>query len=127
MKADRLDRRYTRNQSGKRKVVVIVRERGGTSVPVLCWGRMPGRSNVLWRLRHNTDDSRLPYDRLNRVQTDASTGKAGQPTLPGLFRTYCGRAQLTPVTRNGPRSSVDYTYSKDACHRNPDSHRLDRV
>ena len=35
MKADRLDRRYTRNQSGKRKVVVIVRERGGNSVPAV--------------------------------------------------------------------------------------------
>jgi transposase-like protein len=35
MKADRLDRRYTRNQSGKRKVVVIIRERGGNSVPAV--------------------------------------------------------------------------------------------
>jgi transposase-like protein len=35
MKADRLDRRFTRNQSGKRKVVVILRERGGNSVPAV--------------------------------------------------------------------------------------------
>jgi transposase-like protein len=35
MKADRLDRRFTRNQSGKRKVVVIVRERSGNSVPAV--------------------------------------------------------------------------------------------
>src|SRR5256714_4623268 len=35
MKADRLDRRFTRNQSGKRKVVVIVRERDGNSVPAV--------------------------------------------------------------------------------------------
>src|SRR6266567_4895272 len=35
MKADRLDRRFTRNQSGKRKVVVIVRERGGNSIPAV--------------------------------------------------------------------------------------------
>lgn len=35
MKADRLDRRFTRNQSGKRKVVVIVRERDGASVPAV--------------------------------------------------------------------------------------------
>jgi len=33
VKAHRRDRRLTRNQSGKRKVVVIVRERGGNSVP----------------------------------------------------------------------------------------------
>jgi hypothetical protein len=32
MKAARLDRRYTRNQNCKRKVVVIARERGGNSV-----------------------------------------------------------------------------------------------
>jgi transposase-like protein len=35
MKADRLDRRFTRNQNGKRKVVVIIRERGGNSVPAV--------------------------------------------------------------------------------------------
>jgi transposase-like protein len=35
MKADRIDRRFTRNQNGKRKVVVIVRERGGNSVPAV--------------------------------------------------------------------------------------------
>jgi hypothetical protein len=34
-KEDRLDRRFTRNQNGKRKVVVIVRERGGNSVPAV--------------------------------------------------------------------------------------------
>src|SRR6202048_3339782 len=35
LKEDRIDRRFTRNQSGKRKVVVIVRERGGNSVPAV--------------------------------------------------------------------------------------------
>jgi transposase-like protein len=34
-KEHRRDRRFTRNQSGKRKVVVIVRERGGNSVPAV--------------------------------------------------------------------------------------------
>jgi hypothetical protein len=34
-KEDRLDRRFTRNQNGKRKVVVIVRARGGNSVPAV--------------------------------------------------------------------------------------------
>src|SRR6202022_4907022 len=29
LKEDRIDRRFARNQNGKRKVVVIVRERGG--------------------------------------------------------------------------------------------------
>jgi transposase-like protein len=34
-KEDRLDRRFTENQSGKRKVVVVIRERGGNSVPAV--------------------------------------------------------------------------------------------
>ena len=29
------DRRFARNQNGKRKVVIIVRERGGNSVPAV--------------------------------------------------------------------------------------------
>ena len=35
VKAHRRDRRFAGNQSGKRKVVVIVRERDGNSVPVV--------------------------------------------------------------------------------------------
>jgi len=35
LKADRLDRRLAANQTGKRKVVVIIRERGGNSVPAV--------------------------------------------------------------------------------------------
>ena len=35
LKENRVDRRYARNQNGKRKVVVIVRERGGNSVPAV--------------------------------------------------------------------------------------------
>ena len=35
LKADRIDRRFARHQNGKRKVVVIVRERGSNSVPAV--------------------------------------------------------------------------------------------
>src|SRR6202790_261967 len=35
LKEDRIDRRFARNQNGKRKVVVIIRERGGNSVPAV--------------------------------------------------------------------------------------------
>src|SRR5258708_21875130 len=35
LKEDRKDRRFSHNQSGKRKVVVIIRERGGNSVPAV--------------------------------------------------------------------------------------------
>src|SRR5947199_4205210 len=35
LKQDRIDRRFSRNQNGKRKVVIIVTERGGNSVPAV--------------------------------------------------------------------------------------------
>lgn len=35
LREDRVDRRYAMNQTGKRKVVVIVRERGGNSLPAI--------------------------------------------------------------------------------------------
>ena len=35
LKEDRKDRRFARNQNGKRKVVVIIRERSGNSVPAV--------------------------------------------------------------------------------------------
>src|SRR5277367_6181122 len=34
-KEDRRDRRFSENQSGKRKVVVVIRERGGNSIPAV--------------------------------------------------------------------------------------------
>ena len=35
LKENRRDRRLARNQTGKRKVVVVVRERGGNSIPAV--------------------------------------------------------------------------------------------
>ena len=35
LQENRRDRRFARNQTGKRKVVVMVRERGGNSVPAV--------------------------------------------------------------------------------------------
>jgi hypothetical protein len=52
LKEDRIDRRFVRNQNDKRKVVAIIRDRGGNSVPAVCralmspllpetwWGRL---------------------------------------------------------------------------------------
>jgi ISXO2-like transposase domain len=71
LKENRRDRRLARNQNGKRKVVVVVRERGGSSVPAVFKSEAKAmaflRSHVakgtilnaddpsgLWRLRHNT-------------------------------------------------------------------------
>src|SRR3954449_12824699 len=54
MKADRLDRRYTRNQSGKRKVVVIVRERGGNSVPAVFSSESRAASFIRARIAKGT-------------------------------------------------------------------------
>ena len=41
---NRRDRRFVRNQNGKRKVVVMVRERGGNSVPAVFNSRKPSAS-----------------------------------------------------------------------------------
>jgi transposase-like protein len=54
MKADRLDRRYTRNQSGKRKVVVIVRERDGNSVPAVFSSESRAASFIRARIAKGT-------------------------------------------------------------------------
>ena len=42
--ADRRDRRLTENQTGKRRVVVVMRERGGRTLPFAV--RSPGRTSV---------------------------------------------------------------------------------
>jgi transposase-like protein len=54
MKADRLDRRFTRNQSGKRKVVVIIRERGGNSVPAVFGSESAAASFIKARIAKGT-------------------------------------------------------------------------
>jgi transposase-like protein len=54
MKADRLDRRFTRNQSGKRKVVVIIRERGGNSVPAVFSSESRAASFIKARIAKGT-------------------------------------------------------------------------
>jgi hypothetical protein len=42
---DRRDRRFTENQSGKRKVVVVIRGRGGNTLPL----RQPGAVSLVTR------------------------------------------------------------------------------
>jgi transposase-like protein len=54
MKADRLDRRFTRNQSGKRKVVVIITERGGNSVPAVFSSESRAASFIKARIAKGT-------------------------------------------------------------------------
>jgi transposase-like protein len=68
MKADRLDRRYTRNQSGKRKVVVIVRERDGNSVPAVFSSESRAASSIRARIAKGTTvhaDEASAWDQLH--------------------------------------------------------------
>jgi transposase-like protein len=53
-KEDRLDRRFTRNQNGKRKVVVIIRERGGASVPAVFSSESRAASFIKARIAKGT-------------------------------------------------------------------------
>src|SRR5882757_6370494 len=54
LKEDRLDRRLARNQNGKRKVVVIIRERGGASVPAVFGSESQAASFIRARIAKGT-------------------------------------------------------------------------
>lgn len=54
MKENRRDRRLLRNQNGKRKVVVIVRERGGNSVPAVFNSESAASSFIRARIAKGT-------------------------------------------------------------------------
>jgi hypothetical protein len=54
LKEDRLDRRLSRNQTGKRKVVVIIRERGGASVPAVFTSESAAGSFIRARIAKGT-------------------------------------------------------------------------
>ena len=54
LKEDRLDRRFASNQSGKRKVVVVIRERGGNSVPAVFGSESQAASFIRARIAKGT-------------------------------------------------------------------------
>jgi hypothetical protein len=54
LKEKRLDRRFAANQNGKRKVVVIVRERGGASVPAVFGTESQAASFIRARIAKGT-------------------------------------------------------------------------
>jgi transposase-like protein len=54
LKEDRLDRRLAANQTGKRKVVVIIRERGGASVPAVFSSESAAGSFIRARIAKGT-------------------------------------------------------------------------
>jgi hypothetical protein len=54
LKEDRIDRRLSRNQNGKRKVVVIIRERGGASVPAVFASESAAGSFIRARIAKGT-------------------------------------------------------------------------
>ena len=54
LKEDRIDRRFAKNQNGKRKVVVIVRERGGNSVPAVFGSESQAASFIKARIAKGT-------------------------------------------------------------------------
>jgi transposase-like protein len=54
LKEDRIDRRFARNQNGKRKVVVVIRERGGNSVPAVFGSESQAASFIRARIAKGT-------------------------------------------------------------------------
>ncbi len=54
LKEDRIDRRLSRNQNGKRKVVIIIRERNGNSVPAVFGSESQAASFIRARIAKGT-------------------------------------------------------------------------
>jgi hypothetical protein len=54
LREDRIDRRFARNQNGKRKVVVVIRERGGNSVPAVFGSESQAASFIRARIAKGT-------------------------------------------------------------------------
>src|SRR5438876_8860081 len=54
LREDRIDRRFSRNQNGKRKVVVVIRERGGNSVPAVFGSESQAASFIRARIAKGT-------------------------------------------------------------------------
>jgi hypothetical protein len=54
LKEAHVDRRFARNQNGKRKVVVIIRERGGNSVPAVFSSESAAGSFIRARIAKGT-------------------------------------------------------------------------
>jgi transposase-like protein len=68
LRENRVDRRLAWNQTGKRKVVVIVRERGGSSVPAVFKSEGDALSFIAARVRKGTvvhADEATTWDRLH--------------------------------------------------------------
>jgi len=54
LKEDRIDRRFAHNQSGKRKAVIIIRERDGNSVPAVFGSESQAASFIRARIAKGT-------------------------------------------------------------------------
>ena len=101
---DRLDRRLTENQSGKRKVVVVIRERGGNTVPGVFKSEAQGlafiRSRVAKCTVVNADESaswdglhaRYEMKRINHLEAYSADGAC--TNWAELFFSQLRRAEI---------------------------------
>jgi hypothetical protein len=67
MKEKRIDRRYAKNQNGKRNVTVIIRERGGNSVPAVFSSESQAALFIPARIAKGTPPFTLTKPPLNRA------------------------------------------------------------
>ncbi len=106
--ADRIDRRLAENQSGKRKVVVVMRERDGRTLPSVFASEDAAVSFIRARIARGTvvhaDESpawnplhaKFAMKRINHQQATASTRLARTARSP-IFRA-CGAAKSGIIT-----------------------------
>ena len=104
---NRRDRRLVRNQNGKRKVVVVVRERGGNSVPAVFKSEAKAmaflRAHVAKGTIMNADEAgsweelhkRYEVKRINH-QEAYSAGRRLHELGGGIFQPYAPRRDRPP-------------------------------
>jgi transposase-like protein len=95
---DRLDRRLTENQSGKRKVVVVVRQRGGNAVPGVFKSEAQGLAFIRSRIAKgtvvNADESNA-WDSLHARYEMKRINHLRAPAVPGFNAAACRANGLT--------------------------------
>ena len=104
----RRDRRFARNQNGKRKVVVIVRERGGNSVPAVFGTESAAASFILARIAKGTTvhaDEASSWDGLHER---FEMKRIADHHLYSLHRRHIARSRLTRHGLDHPANKLSF-------------------
>src|ERR1700722_790766 len=106
LKENRRDRRLARNQTGKRQVVVVIRERGGSTLPAVFKSESAALGFIAGRV---SPDTRLIADEAGSGWTGSTTERptacraASTPTAPkGSSPAYAAPRSAIIITLRAP-------------------------